>query len=352
MVRVLPKLRAAAAVSVVVVIAGVGAFFVLTALGVGGGGEGRTTPPPAAARSPDATQRKVLENMARETGVPLAGQRLSDYAPIPAERFAGPIAAFRHYATRQLDRMYRDVMRLQVALGTGDRVAARERWRTAFARYLGLGAVYGAFGGFDTKIDGVAGGLPGGIHDRHFTGLHRIELGLWSAESPQSLVPVARQLGANVRALRADLPSQHVDPLDFSLRAHEILEDAQRDFLTGVDVPYSHEGVLATAAGLRATAVMISTLRPLLKGKDAIDPALLGLSRLRQAIAALRGAHGGRLPTNDELTRSEREHLDASLGFAVEKLQAVPANLETVDPPVIPSIKEQAKAAATRSASR
>ena len=58
-----------------------------------------------------------------------------------------------------------------------------------------------------------------------------------------------------------------VDPLDFTLRIHEILEDAQRDFMSGVDVPWSGAGVLATAAGVAATKELLSTVEPIMTGR-------------------------------------------------------------------------------------
>lgn len=57
-----------------------------------------------------------------------------------------------------------------------------------------------------------------------------------------------------------------ITPLEYATRAHEILEDAVRDLLSGAAVPWSGEGVLATAAGVEATEEVISTLRPVLGG--------------------------------------------------------------------------------------
>ena len=70
--------------------------------------------------------------------------------------------------------------------------------------------------------------------------------------------------GVAVARLRRDLPSVSITPLEYATRAHEILEDAQRDLLSGADVPWSGEGLLATDAGLEATKEVVSTLRGLL----------------------------------------------------------------------------------------
>ena len=97
---------------------------------------------------------------------------------------------------------------------------------------------------------------------------------MWSSASPRSALVWARGLATNVRALRHVIPKVVITPLGYATRAHEILEDAARDLLSGVDLPWSQEGVLATAAGLQATQEVINTLRPLLDGReDAVEVA-------------------------------------------------------------------------------
>ena len=71
-----------------------------------------------------------------------------------------------------------------------------------------------------------------------------------------------------LRLLIEHLPSVQITPLEYATRAHEILEDAQRDLLSGADVPWSHEGLLATAAGLTPHVEVLATLQPLLDGRE------------------------------------------------------------------------------------
>jgi iron uptake system EfeUOB component EfeO/EfeM len=314
-------------------------FALFTALGVGGSDhDDQATTGPAAKPAPkhlSAVQRYSEEISVREAG---GSATLSEEPPISPERFDGPIHAYLRYAAGQAARLQLEVDRLADATRSGDRSAARAAWRVAFARYLRLGAVYGAFGDLDSAIDGQAGGLPHGTHDRHFTGLHRIELGLWGRAPVRSLTPLVAGLARNVGRLRTTIPKTKIEPLDYATRAHEILEDAQRDFLSGVDVPWSHEGVLATAAGVQATRVVIDTLRPLLGGQDSLDPVVLGLSRMSATIARIRRAHGGRLPALTDLRGAERERLNGSLSWALERLQRIPGSLETTDPVQIPRL--------------
>src|SRR5262249_9669063 len=152
-------------------------FVLFTALGVGGGGAEQTrtasTPPPTAmTKHESAVQRYSEQISVREAGT---SDRLSEDAPIAPRRFKAPIAAYLAYAAREARELNGDVARLRAAIASGSRTRAQAAWRTAFGRYLRLGAVYGAFGDLDTAIDGQPGGRAGGVEDPHFTGLHRIE---------------------------------------------------------------------------------------------------------------------------------------------------------------------------------
>jgi high-affinity iron transporter len=44
------------------------------------------------------------------------------------------------------------------------------------------GASYNSFGDAGVAVDGLPGGLPGGAGDKNFTGLHRLEYGLWHGQ--------------------------------------------------------------------------------------------------------------------------------------------------------------------------
>jgi iron uptake system EfeUOB component EfeO/EfeM len=263
-----------------------------------------------------------------------------DNAPLPASAFTAPVAAYRKYSVAQLGLMETQIAKLEAALAAGDRAGAESAWRGAFADYLTLGAVYleGPVASLDQAIDGTPGGLAGGTSSPQFSGLHRLEFGLWTGAPLSSMQPWAGRLAADVEKLRRQLPHVAIDPLDYATRAHEILEDAVRDLLSGTDVPWSGEGVLGTAAGVAATSEVIRTLTPVLTS-DVLPVVDTELAALRVTLSSLRRTHGGTLPTNSQLTQIESEQLDASIGQALEALAQVPGALETtnpVQPPAIP----------------
>jgi iron uptake system EfeUOB component EfeO/EfeM len=268
----------------------------------------------------------------------------SELPPLPASAFRKPIAQYRVYSVQQLGLMEAQVSRLTSALAANNRAAAQGAWRDTYASYMRLGAVYlaGEVATLNQKINGNPGGLQGGAASPEFSGLHRIEHGLWSTTAPRTLLGSARQLSIDVHELKGLLPRVSITPLEYATRAHEILEDAVRDLLSGTDVPLSGEGVLATDAGLDATKEVFQTLRPLLKGRENVSLIVPPeLASLQSAMTSLAAAHGGQLPSNGEMTQQQSELLNSSMGAALEALAQVPGALETEPTPQIPSIPKR-----------
>jgi iron uptake system EfeUOB component EfeO/EfeM len=335
----------------------VGALLVLAAIGLGavvaacgGGGEEHVYHPISTVSArPDvkitavtggANSPQVEALLAEErTGNPGPG---SDLEPLAPSRFRRPVAEYRAYSVRQARGVGGAVRRLRAALAAGDVAAARRAWLDAYDHYLRLGAAYGALGKLDEEIDGDPGRLPGGTRSPEFTGLHRIEMGLWTGEAPAELRAPAAYLAAKVARLQTVVRTIRIGPTTYATRAHEILEDAQRDMLSGVDAPWSGAGLRATYDSLLATEFVVDTLRPLLNGRDStIEPVETEDARLQEALAQVRREHGGEWPRLAAMTASQHRLVDGRLGAALERLDAIPGALEVARAQPAPTIAEQ-----------
>jgi iron uptake system EfeUOB component EfeO/EfeM len=268
--------------------------------------------------------------------------RGGDLEPLDPARFERPVAEYRDYSAGQAEQMKRAVGRLRAALAAADVAAAKRAWLDAYDHYLRLGAAYGALGKLDEEIDGNPGRLPGGTHSPEFTGLHRIEIGLWTGEAPARLIAPAAYLAAKVERLQTTVRTIRIDPLTYATRAHEILEDAQRDMLSGVDAPWSGAGLRATFDSLAATEFVVGTLQPLLDGRDStVEPVETEEARFRKTLEGVRKEHGGQWPTLEAMTPAQHARVDGGLGSLLERLSAVPAALEVVRTRPVPTIAEQ-----------
>ena len=264
-----------------------------------------------------------------------------DLTPLAPKAFAAPIASYRSYSVRQARALATDVRALRGALAGGDRAAAKRAWAAAYDHYLLIGAAYGALGDLDVAIDGGPGSLPGGVDDPKFSGLHRIEYMLWTGKPLASVAPWAAKLQADVAKLPSALRDAELDPLTYATRSHEILEDAQRDMLSGRAARWSGAGVAATDDGLKATKVVVGTLARVLAGRGDVQQQVdYRLSGLQRQLDALKRAHHGALPTLAQLTPTQRQRLNGSVGASLEALAGLPGALETSLPPVIPKLPQ------------
>jgi iron uptake system EfeUOB component EfeO/EfeM len=247
----------------------------------------------------------------------------------PAE-YRRPIRIYRRHVLRQLAAMSGDVAAMRAAIASGDAAAARSAWRAANAHYQTIGAAYGAFGDLDAAVDGTTAGLPGGDRDPHFTGLHRVELALFGRDSLADAARPAEVLQRSLARMRGRVPRLDIDPLEYSLRAHEVMEDTLHLQLTGQASPWSGYAYDAVAANVEGTRVVLNSLTPLIdaRSQGARVAAERSLDRLDGALRALRRRHHG-YPALRETPQVERERIAALVAAAAEQLALVP---ELIDP--------------------
>jgi iron uptake system EfeUOB component EfeO/EfeM len=122
-----------------------------------------------------------------------------------------------------------------------------------------------------------------------------------------------------------------IDPLEYSLRAHEILEDGIHLQLSGQASPWSGSALVALRAEVDGTGVVLDTLAPLISRRDSSDAlpqARRALERLTKALDGLQRADGS-LPRWDQLGQRDRERVDGLAAGAAEQLAYVP---ELIDP--------------------
>jgi hypothetical protein len=269
------------------------------------------------------------EASAREDfGENLAGEKISDLPPISATRFKKPVKEYKAYAHGWIGRTISDARALGEALDGGSRAQAQQGWEKAWGDYMHLGADYGLFGNLEEELDGTAGGPETSASDPDFVGFRRLEWGLWTGRPLHSLVRYDNRLVADLGRLRAAVPGVEIDALDYATRGHEIIEDAQRDLMNGMDVPWSHQGVLGTAAALASVEEVFHTLKPLLGGRENTEGEVeYWLLRLHRLFDSMRGKDG--YPTLTQMGEREHEQFNGYVAGALGALQMVPSTLET-----------------------
>jgi high-affinity iron transporter len=250
--------------------------------------------------------------------------------PVTVRDLAGPNRAYQAYAAAQLRGLATAVGRIQADLRRGDLAAARTGWLAAQLAWERTGASYDSFSGDGTAVAGLPGGLPAGVADKDFTGLHRLEYGLWHGQSAAGLRPVAATLAAGVARVQRNLASAGLagDPTNLPVRAHEILEDALRDHLSGLDDQGSGAAYPETYADLQVTRAVLGDLAALISARQ---PGLMGtlrhqLDALRQALLATQ--RDGHWMPRSAVPLAQRQAVDGATGALLESLSSVPDLLE------------------------
>ncbi len=250
--------------------------------------------------------------------------------PVTAAELTGPNRAYQAWAASHLATLATQVAKIGADLRAWDSTTAKSDWLAAQMTWEEVGASYDSFGEIGEAVDALPDGLQGGVGDPDFTGLHRLEYGLWHGQSPAVLLPVVGQLEDEIAVLRANLASDGVagDPTNLPVRAHEILEDALRDHLSGLDDEGAGAAYAETYADLQATRSVLGDLASLI---GARAPAVLPEAEAQMDVlqrALMSSQTGGRWQPPQRTPLAQREQVDSAIGALLETLSAVPDLLE------------------------
>jgi high-affinity iron transporter len=118
------------------------------------------------------------------------------------------------------------------------------------------------------------------------------------------------------------------DPANLPVRAHEILEDALRDHLSGLDDQGGGAAFAQTYADVDVTRAVLGYLAPLINARQPGLPAIADgqLDILKAALLATRV--NGHWESLGAASAAAREHVDAAIDAVLETLAAVPDLLE------------------------
>ena len=250
--------------------------------------------------------------------------------PVTLQDLTPPNDQYQAYAAGVLARLATDVAAIQGDLRRDDVTKAKADWLTAQMEWERVGASYNSFGDLGLAVDGLPTGYPRGVVDPGFTGLHRLEYGLWNGQGATELLPVAGKLAKDVADVRKNLSTGDLagDPANLPLRAHEVLEDALRDHLTGVDDQGAGAAYPMTYADLQVTRVVLGELTPLIAARE---PGLLATISSQEAALeqALLGTRSGtRWLSPGQAPLAARQGVDSAVGALLETLSSVPDLLE------------------------
>jgi iron uptake system component EfeO len=259
---------------------------------------------------------------------PASARLTPGVVPVTTNELIPVAKQYGQWVDGRLPALQGQVRALDADVQRGDLAAAKADWLTAHLDYESLGAAYGAFGDFDTAINGTPASGQTALGDPDLTGFHKIEALLWSGAPAAQLAPVTGRLVTDVDALAAAPGTDRIDPLDIGLRAHEIIENAIQFELTGATDAGSHTNLATLDANLGGSSEALSVLTGLLRSRyPALDDTQAAIASSRQLVESYHQADGSWVPL-DSLGRAQRQQLNAALDKTVELLAPVAAITE------------------------
>jgi high-affinity iron transporter len=251
--------------------------------------------------------------------------------PVTVAELTPPNKLYQAYAAAQLKDLAGEVATIKTDLGKKDIAQAKTDWLAAQLDWERVGASYDSFGDLGLAVDGLPTGFVKGVNDPGFTGLHRLEYGLWHGQSAAELLSVTDVLAKNVATVQKDLTSDDLagDPTQLPLRVHEIIEDALRDHLSGIDDEGGNAAYAQTWADTQVDRVVLGEESALINDRDPglVATAQSELSALDTALLATKTS-GGQWQSLTAVSLGQRQHVDAAIGALLETLAVVPDLLE------------------------
>ncbi len=251
--------------------------------------------------------------------------------PVTVAELTPPNKLYQAYAAVQLKDLASDVAKIKSDLGRKDIAQAKTDWLAAQLDWERVGASYDSFGDLGLAVDGLPTGFVKGVSDPGFTGLHRLEYGLWHGQPAAGLLSVTDALAKNVATVQKDLTSDDLagDPTQLPLRVHEIIEDALRDHLSGIDDEGGNAGYAQTWADTQVDRVVLGEESALINDRDPglVATAQRELSTLDSALLATKTSDG-QWQSLTAVSLGQRQHVDAAIGALLETLAVVPDLLE------------------------
>jgi high-affinity iron transporter len=275
-----------------------------------------------------ATVSQTVQVAAKTTG---GGATPVAVKPVTVAELTPPNKLYQVYAAAQLKDLASEVAAIKADLGKKDIAKAKTDWLAAQLDWERVGASYDSFGDLGLAVDGLPTGFVKGVNDPGFTGLHRLEYGLWHGQSAAELTSVTNVLAKNVATVQKNLTSDDLagDPTQLPLRVHEIIEDALRDHLSGIDDEGGNAAYAQTWADTQVDRVVLGEESGLINERDPglVKTAQGELAALDSALLATRTSTG-QWQSLTAVSLGQRQHVDAAIGALLETLAVVPDLLE------------------------
>ncbi|MEL0169500.1 MAG: cupredoxin domain-containing protein [Pseudomonadaceae bacterium] len=191
----------------------------------------------------------------------VAGQTVA--ADLSARALIGPLAEYRVYLTLEGRALASAVGNLHQQIAHNNLEAAQQAWLDARAIDQHMALAVGLFSDLDQRLNARAEYFAEREQDADFKGFERLAYGLFEQQSTDGLLPVVKQLSADVGALRSRLSAQGVPASQLAHGAGRVMQAWHDQQQNSTELSRRARSDLA---GLQAgTGKVVSLLAPVLQ---------------------------------------------------------------------------------------
>lgn len=206
------------------------------------------------------------------TVTPVEGQQLA--AELSARALIGPLAEYRVYLTLEGRALAHAVGNLHQHIAHHNLEAAQQAWLRAREIDQHMALAVGLFSDLDQRLNARADYFAEREQDPDFMGFERLAYGLFEQQSTDGLLPVVKQLSADVGALRSRLSSQGVPASQLANGAGRVLQAWHDQQQNSTELSAQAR---ADLQGLQTgTAKVVSLLAPVLQQRHPQQAEELG----------------------------------------------------------------------------
>ena len=270
-----------------------------------------------------------LSDVAKVTDGVSASSATPSVLPATTAEMAHPVAEYDAYVAGQITILQSEVSALAADIGSDNVAQAKVDWLATELTFSGIGGTYGAVGGLENNINGLPGGFADGVSNEQFIGLHKIEYLLWSGQPVTAIEPYVNDLAASVGRLQTLWSDGVMTGNQLATRAHEVLEDALRDTLSGDDNEGANASLAIVAADAQGDQVILGYLRPAIDRRTAklLLDGRVGVRSARRRAARARWSTASGRPWRRSPPHSCNRST-APVGQILETLSPIPDLLE------------------------
>lgn len=241
-------------------------------------------------------------------------QAQSSEASAPTADLSAETAEYKKWVEGEIDQLVAGTQSFVDALKAGNVDEAKKLYPLVRMHFERSEPIAESFGDLDPRIDNREADLEAG---EIWTGFHTIEKILWTQNTTKGTEQLADQLMADVKELRAKIPTAEVTGELMVQGSVDLLNEVSTTKITGEEEIFSKTDLYDFKANIEGAQKIFEILTPKIKAKDAalVDTLTQRFDEVNQLLAKHQVGDKDYKPYN-ELTEADTK----ALAEAVNKL--------------------------------